>query len=278
MSFLKMASRLNRQGDYFIKRNGIKDFHKKASELLSESHLLDQFNLSPIIESIFQPKKKHHFKNLEFSDLPITISQGEFCFIDIYFWLRRPTVVHNHHFTGAFMCLSGNNVDLEFKFKKTKKLGKYHDLGELTLKQTRNLLPGDIAEIGLMDKFIHQNHHQADLTVNLCFRTPQDPRKSLSNYLYSGLRYEKNVDLLARVGRLHKILDLGLFDRDKIKISPDDAINFLIQTHGTRSQNPKLLNLRMELFKRIKNEFGVNVSSMLEEHELMMDKIENDYE
>jgi hypothetical protein len=278
MSFLKIASQLNRKGDHFIKQKGVKDFHKKASELLSESDLLDKFHISPILESIFKPTNKQHFKNLEFSDLPVTISQGEFCFIDIYFWRRRPTVVHNHHFTGAFMCLSGNNVDLEFKFKKTKKLGKYHDLGDLTLKHTRNLLPGDIAEIGLMDKFIHQNHHQADLTVNLCFRTPQDPKKSLSNYLFSGLRYEKNVDLLSRVGRLHKILDLGLFHSGKMKISNDDAINFLIQTHGTRSQNPKLLNLRKELLKRIKNEFGVNVSSMLEDHELMMDKIENDYE
>jgi hypothetical protein len=278
MSFLNLAKKINQKGDQFIKRHGIEEFHKKASELLLKSHILEKFEIRPIVESVFNTKNIQHFKNLEFSDLPITISQGESCFIDIYFWRRRPTVIHNHHFTGAFMCLSGSNVDLEFKFKKTTKLGKFHDLGELTLKQTRNLLPGDIAEIDFMGKFIHQNHHQANLTVNLCFRTPQDPKKSLSNYLYSGLRYEKNVDLLARVGRLHKMLDLGLFDPDKIKISNDDAINFLIQTHETRSQNPRLLNLRKELLKRIKNEFGVSVSSMLKEHEVMMEKIENDYE
>ena len=81
--------------------------------------------------------------------------------------------------------------------KKEKKLGRFHELGVLKLKQTRHLIPGNVADIGLMDKFIHQNHHQADLTVTLCFRTPQVNSKSLSNYLSSGLRFEKNHDLMS---------------------------------------------------------------------------------
>ena len=278
MAIIELAKKINRKGDLFIKKNGITDFHKKASELLATSDLSEHFDFEEIVQSAFDSKHPQHFKSLEFSDLPITIAQGENCFIDIYFWRRRPTVIHNHHFTGAFMCLFGSNVDLEFTFKREKKLGKFHDLGTVELKNTRQILPGDIAEIALMDKFIHQNHHQAELTVNLCFRTPQDPVKSLSNYLFSGLRYEKNTELLGRVARLQRFIDLGVFNSDKVNINNDDAINFLIQTFDTRSENPRLLKLRAKLDKRIKEELGVDVTKLLKQHDLEMDKIENDYQ
>lgn len=275
---LELAKKINRKGDLFIKKNGIKDFHKEASNLLADSQFEKYFNFEEVVQATFSDKHQQHFKNLEFSDLPVTISHGENCFIDVYFWRRRPTVIHNHHFAGAFMCLAGGNIDLEFTFKKERKLGKFHDLGTLDIKHTRSLHPGDIAEIAFMDKFIHQNHHQAQLTVNLCFRTPQQPLKSLSNYLFSGLRYEKNIELLGRVGRLLRFVDLGVFDAEKVKISTDDAINFLIQTYETRSQNPRLLKLRKLLEKRMVNDVGVDVSKLLKEHDLTMDKIENEYQ
>lgn len=278
MSLIQLAKKINRQGDLFIKKHGIKEFHKKASELLSTTDLSHDFNFEEIVHSAFDGKHPQHFKSLEFSDLPVTIAQGENCFIDVYFWRRRPTVIHNHHFTGAFMCLSGSNVDLEFTFKRERKLGKFHDLGKLELKHTRQVLPGDIAEIPFMDKFIHQNHHQADLTVNLCFRTPQDTTKSLSNYLYSGLRYEKNTELLGRVARLLRFIDLGVFNPEKVNINTDDAINFLIQTYDSRSENPRLLKLRTILEKRMKKELGIELPKLIQQHDLKMEKIENDYE
>lgn len=278
MSLAQLAKKINRKGDLFLKKNGHQEFHKKAAELLSVSDLSKHFDFEDIVQSALNHKSPQHFKSLEFSDLPVTISQGEHCFIDVYFWRRRPTVIHNHHFSGAFMCLFGSNVDLEFTYKKEQKLGKFHDLGTIKLKQTRQILPGDIAEIALMDKFIHQNHHQADLTVNLCFRTPQDPVKSLSNYLYSGLRYEKNAELLGRVARLIRFVDLGVFDADKVKISTDDAIHFLIQTFETKSGNPRLLKLRAKLEKRMKDEFGLDLSNLIKTHDLEMERIENDYQ
>jgi hypothetical protein len=278
MSILDLAKKINRKGDLFIKNNGIKDFHKKASELLSTSGFEKHFDHDDVVQSVFTAKHSQHFKNLEFSDLPVTLSQGEYCFIDIYFWRRRPTVIHNHHFIGAFMCLLGNNIDFEYTFKKEKKLGRFHDLGKLNLKQTRKILPGNVAEIAFMDKFIHQNHHQAELTVNLCFRTPQEMKKSLSHYLSSGLRFEKNSDLLSRVGCLQKGLEVGILNPDKVKISVDDSLHFLIQTFETRSENPRLLRLRESLENRMENEFGINITQMMREHELMMERLENEYE
>jgi hypothetical protein len=278
MRFAQVAKKITAEGDRFLAKNNIKDFHKIASELLLKSKLHELYQFDDIVEETFTSRLPQNFKNLEFSDLPITVSRGERCFIDIYFWRRRPTVVHNHHFAGAFMCLTGNNVDLEYKFKKSKRLGKYHDLGELILKQKRQMIPGDIAEIGFMDKFIHQNHHQAELTVNLCFRTYQEPDKSLSNYLYSGIRFEKNVDLLGRVARLERLCHLGKFDEEKLKLSTDDAVMFLIQTFGTQTQNPRLLKLRRHLDKRIKDETGLNIDDFMKRHEKKLDELENDYE
>ena len=275
---VKLAKNINRKGDAHIKRHGIDDFHKVASDLLDKSGLHKYFDYQEIVETAFNSKSGQNFKNLEFSDLPLTIARGENCFIDLYFWRRRPTVVHNHHFNGAFMCLLGQNLDLEYTYKKTQKLGRFHDLGELSLKQTRKLVPGSIAEISFMDKFIHQNHHQADLTVNLCFRTPQAPKKNLSNYLYSGLRYEKDVELLGRVARLQRFLHIKEFDTSKIKISNDDAISFLIQTFDTSSENKRLLNLQKILSKKVKDELGIDVARLMRSHETEFDKIESEYE
>jgi len=278
MTILELAKKINRKGDLFIKKYGIKEFHKKASELLSGSDLHKGFSPQEITSRAFASKVPQHFKHLEFSDLPLTISQGEHCFIDLYFWRRRPTVIHNHHFTGAFMCLLGNNIDFEYTFKKEKKIGRFHDLGQLKLKHTRILLPGDVAEIAFMDKFIHQNHHQAELTVNLCFRTPQETKKNLSNYLSSGLRFEKNPELIARVERLQRTIDLGLINPEKVSLTVDETVKFLIDTYETRSGNPILLKLKKVLQKRMQTDFDMDINQMMRDHDLMMDRIENDYD
>jgi hypothetical protein len=273
-----LAKRINRLGDQFIEKFGIREFHHKAAELLATADFAGKYDLQSIAEICFNSGPTQNFKHLEFSDLPVTLSYGTHCFIDLYFWRRRPTVIHNHHFAGAFTCLTGNNVDLEFKFTKTRKLGKYHDLGELKLKRSRRLSPGDIAEIGLMNKFIHQNHHHADLTVNLCFRTPQLPARSLSNYLYSGLRFEKNAELLGRVGRLQRLLNIGAFDHRKLELTLDDAIQFLIQSYESKSQNPRLIKLRKILDQRVRRETGLNIDSMMDYHEMKISELEEDYE
>jgi hypothetical protein len=176
------------------------------------------------------------------------------------------------------MCLDGNNVDLEFEFKKSKKVGKYHDIGSLELVSTRNLKAGDVATIAPLDKFIHQNHHQAELTVNLCFRTPEIGEKNLSNYLFSGLRFEKNPVLIGRVSRLRRFIDLGQFKFKDVNITTDDAVNFLIQNHRTNSLNPRLVKVMKTLDQRLQDEFDLNVTKLMDDHEKHFEKLENEYE
>jgi hypothetical protein len=277
MKFIEIVKKLNRKGDAFIKKNGSAHFHHYAAEILHASDVWKEYNFQDVAAAVFD-KHTHNFPNLEFSDLPVTLARGEKSFIDVYFWRRRPTMIHNHHFNGAFLCLEGHNVDLEFHFKKEKKLGKYHDLGTLDLVHTRPIAPGIVAPIAALDKFIHQNHHQSDLTVNLCFRTPEFSKKHISSYLYSGLRSEKNPEMMARVHRLRRLIDMGDFDIKKLKISDDDALYFLVSYYDSRLQNKRLVDLLTHLNGRIKKNLGIHLPKLLVKHDLQLEKLENEYE
>ena len=277
--FMKQTQTLTRKGDDFLSRHGNKNFHREAAELLKSACLHDSFNFQELVQASFDRKKApdQYFRHLEFSDLPITVARGENCFIDLYFWRRRPTVIHNHHFMGAFQCLKGNNVDLEFKFSETKKLTKFISVGKVQELHSRILKPGDIAEINYLDKFIHQNHHQADLTINLCFRTPEQNKANISNYLFSGLRYEKDGKTLERVDRLLRLTQIDDFDFKTLDLTLDDAVHFLIQTAHHNSQNNRFLKLRDFLHKKLMKETGVSIDKLVMAHEKKLDKIIDEY-
>lgn len=272
---IKLATSLTKSGDEYIAAHGPLKFHEKAHELLIVARLHEVYRFEDLVSASFSKDFNHdqNYSSFQFSDLPVTIAMGKHCFLDLYFWRRRPTVIHDHHFTGAFQCLEGINVDLEFEYTKSKSLGLYHDLGEVKLKHSRTLTKGDIAPIDLLDKFIHQNHHQADLTINACFRTPDIGETNLSNYLYSGLRFEKHPDVLNRVNRLLSFINIGAFDVKSLELTVDDALNFLIRTYKSESKNKKLMEVR-SFMKTLVN---VDIDEMLDQHELKMDELENQY-
>src|SRR5690606_31811917 len=103
-------------------------------------------------------------------------------------------------------------------------------------------------------------------------------KKSLSNYLYSGLRYEKNPELLGRVSRLSRFLHIQSFDVTKVNFTDDDRISFLIQNYETKSGNPRLLKLQKEFNLRIKKEHGVDISLLMKKHDQEFERIENEYD
>jgi len=219
-----------------------------------------------------------NFKNFEFSDLPLTVGRGENCFIDLYFWRRRPTVIHNHHFRGAFQCLEGFNVDSEYKFKTLKKFTKFHSTGNLEPKRIRTLKRGDIESINFQDKFIHQNHHQSDLTINLCFRTHDETGKNLSNFLYSGLKYEKNQLSIDRMMRLFSFTRIDHFDFKKLNLTLEDAFNFLILSYDSSANHPHFLKLKKFMEIKVEEETGLKLESLFQQHEKELARIEEQYE
>lgn len=274
------ARKLVRKGDLAFKKHGLKNFHQEAQSLLDSSAFCELFDYKEILESSFKKgfKQEQNFGSLQFSDLPLTVASGENCFLDLYFWRRRPTVIHNHHFAGAFQCLMGVNVDLEFEWEKERSLGKFHSQGKLKLKETKILKKGDSESIGFLDSYIHQNHHQADLTVNLCLRTPEVKKTNLSNYLFSGLRFEKCPKFLSRTSRLHRVMGMQEINLDKIEMDLDDAVQFLFQTYENGSQDQRLQKLRKKQLARVKNEWGINPDQILKKHYLEIDRHQELYD
>ncbi len=274
------AQRLVKKGDKFLTEKGMKTFHVEASELLGSASMDYHYDYQELIESYFSSTAlpTQNYSSLEFSDLPVTLARGENCFIDLYFWRRRPTAIHNHHFAGAFQCLEGNNIDLQYKFKKREKLSKFHTMGQLSLVKTSELKTGAIQGIDFQDKFIHQNHHQAELTVNLCFRTFDIAKTNIANFLFTGLRYEKNSDLLAKVHRLWRFTDMEDFDYKKIKLTPEEMLCFLMETYGSSSQNKRFLGLREFIMLKARKELGVDVDRLITLHDEALDTMLELYE
>lgn len=272
---IDLSQDLVKRGDEFITAHGPLKFFDKAQSLLQEAKLHEAFCLEDLIKASFENtfNQNQNYGPFQFSDLPVTIVMGKHCFFDLYFWRRRPTTIHNHHFTGAFQCLEGINVDLEFEYVKEKSLGLYHDLGQLRLRHSRTLLKGDIAPIDLLDKFIHQNHHQAELTINACFRTPDIGQVNLSNYTYSGLRNEQHPHVLDRISRLLSFINVGDFDVKSLNLTADDAINFLIRTYQSDSKNKKMWDVRSYM----KSLVTCDIDKLLDEHEAKMSELEEQY-
>jgi hypothetical protein len=278
--FFKRCDALTKLGDHFISQHGLNEFHAYAQELLIAEDLPSLFDFQKMVERSFASDfmVEQTYKFAEFSDYPVTVSRGERCFIDLYFWRRRPTAIHNHHFRGAFQCLKGLNVDYEYEFNEIRKLGQFHSLGELKVKGIRTIKTGETVEINFLDKFIHQNHHQDELTVNLCFRTPEEKTSNIANYLFSGLRFEKSHSILSKVERLVKLCALEDFDFTAIDINHDEAINFLIQTYENGSRNRRLIAIQQFFMNKISDELQVDIADLLKKHDQQMDKIQSQYE
>jgi hypothetical protein len=280
MKLLELAQGMTERGDHFLKEKGAEDFHRFAFELLNQKDLSEYFDLGELIKTYFNTQftSKPNFNQFDFSDLPLTIARGESCFIDLYFWRRRATVIHNHHFKGAFSCLLGKNVDYKYNFKSNKKLTQFHETGILEIEEKRVIFPGDSVEINFLDDFIHQNHHHADLTVNLCFRTPDIGKENLSNFLLSGFRFEKNPQHLSRLYHLRKFLDFQRLNLDEIKLGLDDCLSFMILFYSSQTNNKILKNVFDWMNSKIKRETNLDIPKMLEFHDKEMDKIENNYD
>ncbi|HXH29194.1 MAG TPA: hypothetical protein VNJ01_00110 [Bacteriovoracaceae bacterium] len=279
-NFLSLAQAVVKKADAHLAVHGHEEFHTRASELLLSSGMSETFNLEELVQETMRAgfTSPQTYGATQFSDLPVTLATGEGCFLDLYFWRRRPTVIHNHHFCGAFMCLEGLNLDLEFEFIQTRKLGRYHALGPVTLKHTNHLKKGDVKSIPFLDRFIHQNHHHSDLSINVCLRTPELGESNLSNYLFSGLKYDKDPWLLSRHDRLEGFLRLCQTDFEKLDLDIDDSLYFVIQNFHSSSENMRFKKLYQFLLQKIITETGVDILGLLKEHESCYDRIQAQYD
>ena len=278
--FLSIAQDLVQKSDSYLETHGHLEFHQEASDLLARSEISQAFDLKSFTENALKQSFliTQNYGASQFSDLPITVAKGKHCFLDLYFWRRRPTVIHTHHLSGALLCLEGRNVDLEFEFTASRKLGAYITQGDVRLKHSNHLGPGDVKGIPFLDRFIHQTHHHADLTLNLCLRTPEIGEENLSNYLFSGLKYEKGNLLLSRYDRLSGFIRLTQIDPEKLDLTLDDAIYFVIQNFHSTSESVQFKKVYEYLLRKIREETGLDLVKLLRDHDQMYDSIQAEYD
>lgn len=269
-NFLERSFYLVEKGDEFIDRYGINEFPFFACQSLLEAQLKDLFNLQALGKIVLSSdfKVPQNYRNFEFSDLPITLARGKNCFLDLYIWRRRPTTIHNHHFIGAFQNLVGKNLDVEFEFIEQRKIGSFHALGELKVTHSKFITPGSVQMIQMLDGFIHQSHHHAELTVNLCFRTPDIGKERISNFLFSGLRYIKDTDLLGRVEWFMRLSQISDFQMRDLDLGVDEMVAILMDSYGVKKKFPILLKFETIL----KEEFNLDIEKLMHEHELSLDE------
>lgn len=175
------------------------------------------------------------------------------------------------------MCMEGHNVDIEYDFQKHSSIGHLIELGKLSVKKEKTMKAGDVATIAPLDKYIHQNHHQSDLTINLTFRTNNLKNKNLSNYLFSGIKYEKDISTLNRLHILRRGIDFSVIKTENLSLSDEEAIYFLTQHYEEGSGNKHLSFFADKLESQIKKKFQISVMKLLRDHDKKLSEMEDSY-
>lgn len=152
-----------------------------------------------------------HFPPGTVSSLALTVFEGEDFHIDLFLWDRKDTVIHDHHFSGAFTCLAGKNHEFHFSYEEQETLGPYSGKGLLKQTGHKIVAPGDVERIIQGKSHIHMVLHDTPWTMNLIVRTKPAPEDfSLSTYFLSGFRFNTNDSLLRKMKSLITLGTLAL--------------------------------------------------------------------
>jgi hypothetical protein len=209
--FIKRAEKLFKAAERQLANyEAPNDFSVIATKILADSDIHEYYDDS-VIEEILSLKKlptqNYHMRN--FSDAPVTLFHNPKFYLDIYFWRRSDTDVHNHHFTGAFKMLQGKQHQFRYAFNKAKKLYPFLYQGKMDLLASEELSPGDCTQILLGDDFIHQTVHDPNCyTANICLRTVHLPRHDLYGFRLSGYKIKHlqyNTDRMTKLALLKAI-------------------------------------------------------------------------
>ncbi|HEX5733173.1 MAG TPA: hypothetical protein VF131_10085 [Blastocatellia bacterium] len=159
-----------------------------------------------------------------FGDPPLTVySQADFR-IEVLFWLRGLTAIHQHAFSGAFHVMEGSSLHTSWDFQCEEKLASRLLLGQLKLKKAEYLRAGDTRPIIAGKPFIHATCHLDRPTVSVVIRTNHE-KAQLPQYTYlppsvayepidTGPRIKRHIQLLRLLNSTKRYEDLidVLFD------------------------------------------------------------------
>ncbi len=167
---------------------------KKLSEIayyeLSKINFSLDFDQQKFIDNFFKQIEipKQAKVNSQFGEPPFTIyySEKNNFYVEVYFWEKIHTTVHDHGFQGAFQVIKGKSLESTYSFIKKEAKDNENSIGELTHNKLLILAPGITREIKSGNGYIHRVLHLEPSSASLIIRSIKDSYIQKS-YLFSQL-------------------------------------------------------------------------------------------
>ena len=109
-----------------------------------------------------------------FGEPHVTVFDNGLIYIEVLFWQRNQTTIHEHAFGGAFQVLHGTSVHPTYHFDCHEEISSHMHLGQLQLDQLTCLKVGDVTEIVPGSRMIHSSLHVEHPTITLVVRNRAD--------------------------------------------------------------------------------------------------------
>jgi hypothetical protein len=106
-----------------------------------------------------------------FGQPPITVYGNPRFVIDVLYWLESTTAIHDHGFSGAFQVLTGSSVHSEWDFLLEDAVTSAFQIGQVVLKDSELLNPGDCRRILAGTQFRHSLFHLDHPSATVVVRT-----------------------------------------------------------------------------------------------------------
>lgn len=191
------------------------------------------------------------FSHRTFSQFPLTLFNHHGYNLDLYFWNRANTSIHDHNFSGAFKVLKGTYHQLTYQFVEEKKYFDWLSKGQLSHQGVNVLLPQDVQTIVHGDEFIHLTHHENLDCVTACLRT-EATTGAIHSYFSPSLRIQY-VSAGPQIGKLFDYISFLILDFDRnestifesMLLVPEVALTQIVLKYNTPDwmKHPKLTEM-----------------------------------
>src|ERR1044071_9005127 len=169
-------------GDQLEQEWRAKDFNEElfpalAAEALKSACLPEKSSAWQVLEWTLEQTELPRQRDVhaQFGEPPITLYSGPRFQIDVYFWFRGTTAIHEHGFCGAFQVLHGSSIHSWYEFELREKVSSFCQIGDMRLKSCNLLNVGDVQEILPGRQYIHSLFHLDHPSATIVVRTDKSP-------------------------------------------------------------------------------------------------------
>ncbi|MGB1014094.1 MAG: hypothetical protein ACPG4T_08180 [Nannocystaceae bacterium] len=177
-------------------------FSRIAVDEIQKARPQDHVGLPGLLEMLSRCWSFPQQDNGPWGDPPVTVyHEGDF-FIDVYFFRRPASGIHDHHTSGAFTTLHGVSLHTLFTFEEHRRLARGIGVGELKRTGFELLHPGVARRIEPGRALVHHVGHSSCPTVSMVVRTSgSESQVDVHAYHRPGLALW-SIDRLTRTARV----------------------------------------------------------------------------